>query len=549
MEVAGADPSALDAGTLGFRLGPRINAAGRLRRADAGVELLLTGDSERARAIALELDQLNAERRAVERRIVWEAESLVAALGERPAYVLAGEGWHPGVVGIVASRIVERWHRPTVVIALEGATGTGSGRSIPGFDLLGALSAGAEHLERFGGHRAAAGITIARERLEAFTEAFEAHAGSVLTDDLLARVETVDAVACGADLGLVLAEELERLEPTGIGNPSVRLLVPGGRLREVRTMGEEGRHARFMVCSGGVRTPAVAFGCDGRLPVGPDQPADASFRLERNCWNGSVEPRLVLRAAWPCEPAPISVVGEGSGYLAEVLGALAEPVSVEASPREPADRRAVLDRRGEGPLAVLADALAAGDRVLAVCADVARRLPGLAPRCGGFALVCYHALERQPGLADEFDQLVALDPPGCPAEARLLQAGAGFAHLAWGEDELRFAQQMHELEYGLRGSLVALYRALRQREQAAGDELERLLRGDAAPGRPARLAARLIRVLSELELASLEPTVPALSIAGAAPTALERSAAYRAYAQRHEDGRRFLTSAKLRPSR
>jgi single-stranded-DNA-specific exonuclease len=572
MEVAGADPSALDSGTLGFRLAPRINAAGRLRRADAGVELLLTADPARARQIALELDQLNAERRAVEQRIVWEAESRVAALGERPAYVVAGEGWHPGVVGIVASRIVERWHRPAIVIALEGDAGTGSGRSIPGFDLLAALQASAEHLERYGGHRAAAGISIARERIEAFTERFEEHARSVLTEELLAPVEVVDAVASGSELGLALAEELERLEPTGIGNPSIRLLVPGARLRDLRTMGEEGRHARFTVCSGGVRTPAVAFGCDGRLPVGPEESADASFRLERNCWNGSVEPRLVLRAAWACDPAPIAVLGESPDYLKAVLEALGDPLPGGDDPELPGDSqprgdeplppgadpqgatgapppaRAVLDRRGQGPLAVLADALAAGDRVLAVCAEVSRRLPGLGARTGGFSLVSYHALERRPEIAEEFEQLVALDPPAFSRQAGLLRAGAGFVHLAWGGPELRFAQQMHELDYGLRGSLVALYRALRQRGLAAGGELERLLRGDTAPGRPARLAARLIRVLCELELASLEPSLPALSIAGDAPTALERSAAYRAYAKRHEDGRRFLTSPKLLPS-
>ena len=169
MAVAKVDPGAIDAGTVGFRLAPRINAAGRLRRADAGLELLLCSDPVRARAIARELDELNAERRAVEQRILWEAEAQVAELeAQRPrmAYVLAGADWHPGVVGIVASRIVERHHRPALLIALDEADGTatGSGRSIPGFDLLGALHAVAGHLERYGGHRAAAGVTLDRGR-------------------------------------------------------------------------------------------------------------------------------------------------------------------------------------------------------------------------------------------------------------------------------------------------------------------------------------------------------------------------------------------------
>jgi single-stranded-DNA-specific exonuclease len=155
MAVSRTDPSALDASTLGFRLAPRINAAGRLRRPDAGLELLLTEDAMRAREVAAELDAVNAERRAVEERMLWEAEAQVAEVGIRRAYVLAREGWHPGVVGIVASRIAELHHRPAVLVALDGELGTGSGRGIPGFDLLAGLHACADRLERYGGHRAA----------------------------------------------------------------------------------------------------------------------------------------------------------------------------------------------------------------------------------------------------------------------------------------------------------------------------------------------------------------------------------------------------------
>src|SRR6185295_14509861 len=166
MDVARVDPSGLDESAIGFRLGPRLNAAGRLYRADAGLELLLTDDADRARAVAAELDAVNSERRDVETRIRFEAEALVGELGPSPAYVLAGEGWHPGVIGIVAARIAERHHRPAVLIALDGEEGTGSGRSIPAFDLLAGLHAGARHLDRYGGHRAAAGCTIARAAVD-----------------------------------------------------------------------------------------------------------------------------------------------------------------------------------------------------------------------------------------------------------------------------------------------------------------------------------------------------------------------------------------------
>ncbi|HTX09487.1 MAG TPA: single-stranded-DNA-specific exonuclease RecJ [Solirubrobacteraceae bacterium] len=554
MAVANVDPSALDTHGLAFRLAPRINAAGRLRRADAGLELLLTEDEERAAQIAAELDRVNAERRAVEQRIVWEAEALVAEQGERRSYVLAGEGWHPGVVGIVASRVVERHHRPVVVVGLDGDEGSGSARSIPGFDLLGALHATAEHLERYGGHRAAAGMTIRRDRVEAFREAFERHAEEVLPDELLVAHERIDAIASGRELGLELAEELELLEPCGMGNPRPRLLVPGARLRDLRPMGE-GRHLRFSVGSGGISARAVAFGCDGRLGVEPEEPVDATFRLERNFWKGAVEARLILGHARPCVASAdrvIEVVGEVEDYLAAVLGELdceLSPPPGEAGSAGPviARTRTVLDRRGHSPLAVLADALAAGGRVLAVCADTGRRLAGLRPRTGGFALSSYHGLGREWSIAEGFAQLVALDPPSSTAAATLLDAGRGFTHVAWGEPELRFAQQMHELEYGLRAPLTVLYRALRERERVAGEELEHLLRGDGPHGRPAHLAARLIKVLAELELVSLDRDLPALAIASDAPTKLEHSPAYRVYAQRYEDGRRYLSSANHLP--
>jgi len=567
LSITKADPSALDTSTLGFRLAPRINAAGRMRRPDAGLELLLTEDPERAREIASELDSVNVERRAVEQRILWEAEAQVSELGQRSAYVLAGTGWHPGVIGIVASRIVERYHRPAILVAFDGDgdgdgdsdVGTGSGRSIPGFDLLGALHAAAVHLERYGGHRAAAGLTIAREAFDGFRTVVESHAQQMVTPELLAPRERVDAIVSGAELGLGLAEELERLEPCGMGNPAPRLLVSGGRFTDVRTMGE-GRHARFSVSSGGVRARAVAFGCDGRLPGEPDQPLDATFKLERNAWNGAVEPRLVLRHAQPCAPAPIEVSGEDGDYLGAVLAELEAALEPDAARQPNAARqpdaarpvaptgRAVIDRRGESPLAVLGDALAAGGGVLAVCADVPRRLEGLSTRTGGFTLVCHQALGCDPSLAAGFTHLVALDPPTAGSARELLSTGAGFTHLAWGEPELRFAKQMHELEYGLRASLVAFYRTLRVRERAAGEELELLLRGDGPHGRSARLAGRLVRVLAELELVSLDRDLPALGIAGRAATALERSPSYRIYQQRYEDGRQYLTSANHRRS-
>jgi single-stranded-DNA-specific exonuclease len=557
MSVARVDPSGLEAQTLGFRLAPRINAAGRMRRADAGLELLLTPDAERAGEIARELDTVNVERRAVEQRITWEAESQVAELGERSAYVLAGEGWHPGVIGIVASRIVERHHRPTILIALDDADPTGqpaqgSGRSIPGFDLLAALHSAAGHMERYGGHRAAAGLTIGPDRIDALRQAIVHYAEQHLTAELLKPVERIDAIVSGSEVGLALAEELRALEPCGLGNPGPRLLIPGARFSDVRPMGE-GRHARFSVISGGTRARAVAFGVEGRLAADAQVPLDATFKLERNIWNGAIEPRLVLRHSQPCAPGAIEVIGEPTAYLPGVLAELdsgfdARDPAAAAATGDGASRE-VIDRRGESVLAVLADAAAGGgggDSVLAICAEPSRRLDGLATRAGGFALCAYHALVRDPSLAARFDHLVALDPPAGTAANAALRAGSGFCHLAWGEPELRFTEQMHELEYGLRTPLVTVFRALRDSGTVAGEELERLLRGDGSHGRPARLAGRVVRVLVELGLVSLDRDLPALALVSTGSTELERSPAYRAYMQRYEDGKRYLSSANLR---
>ena len=551
MRVSRTDPSALDASCLAFRLAPRINAAGRMRRADAGLELLLTEDPQRAEAIAQELDAVNSDRRTVEQRIGWEAEALASEMGERSAYVLAAPGWHAGVIGIVASRIVERFHRPAILLAIDPVDGAaaahGSGRSIPGFDLLGGLEATAAHLVTYGGHRAAAGLSILPEQIPAFRDAFERHAEELLTPELLTPVERVDAVVSGADLSLDLAEQLLTLAPFGQGNPDARLYLAGATFDAKRTMGDSGQHVRFNVNSGGASASAVAFGCDGRVPGADGAPLDASFKLERNLWNGVVEPRLVLQHAAPCRPADILVLGEPDDYLTTAFMELDRELM--ARDDVAAAERTVLDRRGQSPLATIADAQSASgpdSPILVICANTPRRLAALASRRGGFALISHDSLEDEPELATEFEHVVVLDPPVSPVQDQLTQVGAGYTHLAWGEAELRFAQQMHELEYGLRASLVAFYRALRARGRVAGEELEHLLRGDGSHARSARLSGRLLRVFTELGLVSLDPDLPSLALADAQPTELERSAAYRTYTTASEDGQRFLSGSKPR---
>jgi single-stranded-DNA-specific exonuclease len=301
MRVAGVDPAACDEGAIGFRLAPRINAAGRLGRPAAALDLLLTDDDAEARKLAEQLEEANRERQAVEERIVRAAIAEIEAWPEarrrRRGYVVAGEGWHEGVIGIVASRLVERYGRPVVLIAGAGAgSWKGSGRSIPSFDLHGALSSCAAHLQRFGGHRAAAGLTIDPAEIEAFADAFAAVADGVLAEEELRPSVAIDAIVAGSQLGLRLCEELERLAPFGLGNPGVTLLVEGCELTSLDTVGE-GRHLRFRVRQRGRDAgSAIAFGLGVQLDrfrrIGR---YDVAFRLQENRWNGTVSPQLVVR--------------------------------------------------------------------------------------------------------------------------------------------------------------------------------------------------------------------------------------------------------------
>jgi single-stranded-DNA-specific exonuclease len=296
MAVARVDPAACDEGAIGFRLAPRINASGRLCRPEAALELLLTDDAADARRLALQLEDLNRERQSVEERIlraaIDEIEAWPDARRRRRGYVVAGADWHEGVIGIVASRLVERYGRPVVLIA-----GTkGSGRAPGNFDLHAALAACAGELERFGGHRAAAGLTIEPGRIDAFAAAFAAHADSVLSEDDLRPCVVVDAIVAGSELGLPLCEELARLAPFGLGNPGVMLLVDSCELSELGTVGE-GRHLRFRVRQHGRDAgSAIAFGFGGQLDrFRRAGRYDIAFRLQENRWNGTVAPQLVVR--------------------------------------------------------------------------------------------------------------------------------------------------------------------------------------------------------------------------------------------------------------
>ncbi len=601
MEASKCEPTRLDEGDLAFRLAPRINAAGRLYRADAGVELLLTEDGKRAEEIAVELGRANSERRSREREVDAAAEAarreLPDRLREAPGLVLAGEDWHPGVVGIVASRLVERHHRPVVVIALDGeGGGRGSGRSIPGFALHAALQACSEHLVSFGGHRAAAGLSLRVENLDAFREAFAAHATAVLSPEDLCRTERIDAMVGGVGLGLDLAEELGQLAPFGMGNPGVRLMVPSARVSDVRTMGE-GKHARFSLQSGAHRALGVAFGRSS-LGVGDGDPVDAAVRLEVNHWNGSVEPRVVLRELYPLEDASAS-----SGETEPALHRCScpdeewwerfetelrqdrepedsETVSTSCRPaaqsRLGSGRRTVITGAGSASVAI-AELVSSGAGVLAVGADASRRAAlaagagGLArfnggagriacSRCGGgaldqvtakgkggFALVDYATLERaDEDVAAHFEHVVLVDPPWSDLAKSRAGLGEGFLHVVWTDAERKLSLAVHDEQFASRKAIAAVYRCLRQAGDVSGAAVREALSGEGAHRFTPEGAARCFRVLAELNLVAGLPAGGAgtVGVVSSEGTELERSSAFRAYRRDHSEAALFLARPK-----
>ena len=539
MAVAAVEPAELTEHSLGFRLGPRINAAGRMRRADAALELVLTEDADRAAEVARELDLLNGDRRQAETRILFAAEAACAPQASQAAIVVAGEGWHPGVVGIVASRLVERWRRPCVVIALaEDGSGRGSGRSISPYDLHAGLAACAPHLTRFGGHRMAAGVEVEAGSIEPFRQALAAHAGAALAPEDLIPVERVDAVVPGGLLGLGLAEELERLRPFGIGNPQPTLLVPAARFTNVTGMGEEKQHARFtLVTAGGARSRGVAFGSPPRaLAPAAERNHDIALRLERNRWKGVVEPRTILRALCPTRPGELRVLGEEGSFWERLRRAL-EHAPGEIAPEVAGAAPEPVDRRREGFAGVAGDLFTSGQPVLVAVADVPRRRAGLEQIVaglaeGGMAVASWTAIAADPSLAGDHAHLVALDPPPGGLTDPLLRAGAR-VHLAWGPAEAEFALHVWRAEFDLRPALADAYRALRGLPPGADpDALQDALEGGGRHPRTPESCARLVAVLSELGLIEFAAAGPSCRVLEATRTDLDSSATYRAGTER-----------------
>lgn len=284
-------------GDLGFGLGPRLNAAGRLGTAQDALELLLTDDPVRARELATALDAQNRDRRAVEDEVFELAETQLGEwfqAGRDAAIVVGADGWHPGVIGIVAARLQRRYHRPALVIGFdEEGLGKGSGRSIEGLSLVAALGCCGELLVKHGGHEMAAGLTLQRARFEEFREAFRRCAREVLSDAQLQPRLRIDAELTFSQLNYTVLEQLDSLQPFGLDNPQPVFFARGvGVADEPRILKE--KHLSFLLQQGREQRRAMFFGA-AEMEL-PPPPWEVAFQIERNEWQGRVSVDLHLRA-------------------------------------------------------------------------------------------------------------------------------------------------------------------------------------------------------------------------------------------------------------
>ena len=298
IELAGLAGKEIGVGDVGFYLAPRLNAAGRMGNARDVIDLFTLSDATRTREIAERLESLNRERQRVEEEILREIGAQLdhrTDVGEQYTLVLAGEGWHRGVIGIVAQRVVEQYHRPALVIGIEDGVGVGSGRTIKSFHLLNALTSVGDLFQRFGGHAQAAGFTIAVEHIVHLTQRFEEYARKILTAPDLEPALRVDAPIDLAEVDWPLYEEIIQLEPFGVGNPTPVFGAYGVRLNGAPRILKE-KHLKLSVGTGARTLDALGWGWAARAPsLTAGQQVDLAFTVERNNYQDRASLQLNIK--------------------------------------------------------------------------------------------------------------------------------------------------------------------------------------------------------------------------------------------------------------
>lgn len=455
MAEAGNDRGVVGPNSVSFMLAPRLNAAGRLNQADRALELLLTDDSTLALDLASLLTRYNQERQLLEQQILIEAEEALNQLpaDERWCIVLAKAGWHHGVVGIVASRLVDRYHRPVIMLAIDGDEARGSGRSIPGYDLVASLASVSQLLLSYGGHQAAAGLTLPAGQIEQLRHALNHHVQENLPSELLIPRLDLDGELDPSEVTLQLVQSLEELGPYGHGHPEPTFCSRSWRLEDARLVGKEGLHLKLRLNGGGMPWEVMAFRRGEELSViSTKQSLDIAYSVQRNSWNGRESVVLHLRD-WR-EPARSPVISVYDRRQEQGLGL---------------DLPALLRQR-QTVLTVFWPAFA---RI--TLPELWRRLridlpddqagPLLLREMGG----SWRVLD--PSEVNEGDQLVWLDAPlGQPSLeqlARLLQSKLyrlGI-HLLYNGNDIDRAYRLLETHGPNRQAMAALFRTLRSTDQ------------------------------------------------------------------------------------
>lgn len=494
-----------DSGTIAYRLAPRLNAAGRLADASPPLRLLLTEDEREAAELAGRLHELNGARQEVERRILEQALQQVEGLGELPpAIVLAGQEWHEGVVGIVASRLVERYHRPTILLGVREEVAKGSGRSISAYDLMAGLNASADLLTVYGGHRQAVGLTLQAERVDDFRRAVEEHAGRVLDARDLTPVYRADAVLGGFDMTAETALALTSLGPFGGGNPRPRFLLAGACIQDAEAT-RNGAHLRCNVQVDGVKARGIGFGMGAMTAELRESPAGrligAQFQVDE--WQGVPRPEFLIERIGAPEGgttgADDHALGWGGAGPAEERW---DQNEVENGADEKgADEIASLDmppvrdlRDRQGLSTAVAQVLATGERVLIVDCSVPHALSALrarvplgplaggqvAPYCrgclgadraaaaaAGVVLADWDTAVASPWLRADRAHIVAVGPPYRARHVMFLRsatAEGAVAHLCYGEEERRSTVNLLRYLVHPRFAMVCVYRAVQEND-------------------------------------------------------------------------------------
>lgn len=560
-QISSLDHGPLTATQISFGLAPRLNAAGRLASADTAFKLLITEDVREAQKLAKELDDANRERQKIEQKMFFEVVEKIEADSRKNSLVFASADWHEGVKGIVASRLVQRYFRPAIIFSIRDGLCMGSGRSMLGFNLYEAIEACEEHLVRWGGHQAAAGLVVREENFDAFKAAFEQITADRLKEMPPTEYLTVDLELEPGDVGDQLTDELDYLAPFGAGNPIPTLAMNGVFIDGRRTMGASREHLKFLVQADTFIGEGVAFKVDkSSVLLAESKPVDVAFNLSRRVFKGSAALQLKVVDARSSITAPetretvIEVPEPGSGFL----------LPAELPPGNSKDVAFVDWRGAQGREERLVDLLGSGLPTMVYVRDehegalLANRLANLddsikgnSSHFGHVAITC-----RAP---ENASRLVIYQAPLSPWAMRalcgdnLIGPGKKLVYLLYDQDDVSVAEQTMSSLCPDRRRLADIYRLLREYgpfdiDEAAG-VCRRGLGSDIYQPATRYLAALAVQILAELKLVVKDEDGKLIVVGSGTRAKLEASQSWQRADLLKRDSAHFIASAMTVPPR